>query len=231
MIDSQGGSISIDDFGDPFFKTSSRSGSSSANTGGGNRSSDSRAESAISKKIQLARQAALIMIQTFWRAILIRRKYLRVKHFKLTNDSNLDSEEFQDKNQDDIENGQLARSLIVQEKLIRRFKRYCKMYERIRHEQGKFCLPPSYQFFCATYIQAHFRMIWVHKAYKEYSNSIEKDFEALEDKLERLAGGQDFDLMDLYSRSARKIQACWRSSYVYTFFIMPSEFSNLSILS
>lgn len=87
------------------------------------------------------------------------------------------------------------------------------MYERNGGE-NEARLPPSYQFYCATYIQAHFRMRWIKRAYLEYMESTDKDFDALEDKIDRFAGGQDDTLMALYEESANKIQTCWKSFYV-----------------
>lgn len=189
---------------EPFFKQDTKHPSTTGNR-----------DAIATRRHQLSRQAALISIQTFWRVILTRRKFLRVMRFRLTNDSTMDTDDKALSINSEVELS-FSDTLAIQEKLIKRYHRYCRMYERAEGEFKK-RLPPSFQFFCATYIQAFFRKIWISRAYIEYKNSAERDFDALEEKIDRLAGTQDDALFVFYDQAAIKIQTCWRSFFVSSF--------------
>ncbi|KAJ3076016.1 hypothetical protein HDU98_005965 [Podochytrium sp. JEL0797] len=97
-------------------------------------------------KEQLARSAAAIMIQSFVRGFLVRRKFIAVVYAKLTIDShNTVSSKY-------LGGLPAVVDLTVQEIVIRKFKHYAQIFE------PQFNYVPDYPHFAAAKIQATFRM-------------------------------------------------------------------------
>lgn len=191
---------------EPFFKGSGRSTATASSKPSTTADVDSE-HLEERRKTQLARQAALLTIQLFWRGILTRRKFLSVMHFGLSHEESSGGTVNTWPNVED-----LTRTLTVQEKLIRRYHRYCIIFER--GIEKEFRLPPSFPFYCATYIQAHFRMRRLRRAYLEYKSSPNKgkDNSFLLGEMKRMGGHED--ILITYNSCARRIQAVWKSFYV-----------------
>ncbi|KAJ3083642.1 hypothetical protein HDU99_007655 [Rhizoclosmatium hyalinum] len=105
-------------------------------------------------KEQLARSAAAIMIQSFMRGFLVRRKFIAVVYAKLTMDSH-DTDTFKG-----LTGLPSVFDLSIQEKVIRKFRHYVKIFE----QQNNYL--PDYPHFAAAKIQATFRMCVFRKKWK-----------------------------------------------------------------
>ncbi|KAJ3027103.1 UNVERIFIED_CONTAM: hypothetical protein HDU68_004489 [Siphonaria sp. JEL0065] len=154
-------------------------------------------------KEQLARSAAAIMIQSFIRGFLIRRKFIAVVYAKLTVDSH------------DTDTSKVVSELPpvidlnIQERVIRKFKHYVKIFE----VQNNYL--PDYPHFAAAKIQATFRMCVFQKKWKfiqalsaeEKNGNLGREAKAA---MIRKAERADYKT-STYVKAVVKIQIAWRS--------------------
>ena len=112
-------------------------------------------------------------------------------------------------------------TFLVQEKLLKRYNRYLNLFKRDPS-------PPTFSYWCATYIQAHFKMRRLNRAYLEYKRTryVDKDAGLLLVEIKRIGGHKE--LLDAIDKSVRRIQRAWKSYYV---FYINLVFKDLSILS
>ncbi|KAI8825617.1 uncharacterized protein EV422DRAFT_133570 [Fimicolochytrium jonesii] len=164
---------------------------------------------------RLARLAAVLILQSLYRGWRTRRKYIQVICGQLTVQTHRLSPP-------DVGTGlgtafQLvlpavdAYSLSIQEKMLRRYYRYCTFLERRNH----FSLPPTFPEYAATFIQSLWRMWVVRKSYLAYKRKVEGG----EDQSTGVAMKQMMWKMrkagqhTSWDAAARKIQMLWRSYY------------------
>jgi hypothetical protein len=108
-----------------------------------------------SNQFHLLRFAAAVMIQALYRGWNTRRKYLAVKCGELSLESLRPSEAFFN---------QLLpwTNWPLQESLIKKFRRYCRVYERV------YKVLPEFPDFAASYIQSIWRTRRIRKAFLDY---------------------------------------------------------------
>ncbi|KAI8815402.1 hypothetical protein BJ742DRAFT_864615 [Cladochytrium replicatum] len=119
---------------------------------------------------QLAKSAAAIMIQSVWRGITIRRKYLAVVQAKLSLLTLSNESGFSFKGLPDAHDVHVQVSMIpvafyellyvqAQELLLQRYFKHCHLVEM----QGR--LPPTFPDFCSIVIQSLWRMFSLRRTY------------------------------------------------------------------
>ncbi|KAJ3101151.1 hypothetical protein HDU97_001617 [Phlyctochytrium planicorne] len=164
-------------------------------------------------KEQLARSAGAILIQCVFRGWVIRRKYVAVVYYHLTKQSVTSGESKIYTGLPDVSD------FTVQERLLRKFKIYCKLYEK----QAK--VLPEFSFFCAAVIQSIFRMFVVRRSWLRIKSMTHEDrngsagHEARQE-IKRMTERTDFKA-GTWIDAAKKIQRAWRSYYaikIYRFY-------------
>ncbi|KAJ3037680.1 hypothetical protein HDV00_001402 [Rhizophlyctis rosea] len=157
-------------------------------------------------KEQLARSAAAIIIQSAVRGWQTRRKFVAVMYWRMSTETHgLDDYEMYPVMPD-------VSDLTVQERLILRYHKYCRMVEISQNR-----LPPDFPCFCAAYIQAYWRMHIMRRSYlrfKDMSTDERKGRAGIEARKEMVwrahkAAGR----YNTWEQAARKIQDAWKRFY------------------
>ncbi|KAJ3309063.1 hypothetical protein HDU76_003741 [Blyttiomyces sp. JEL0837] len=154
---------------------------------------------------QLARSAAALLIQGVFRGWITRRKFVAVKYFMMTVDSLASETPLVVHTLPSVED------LTVQEKLIRKYKRYCAILEE------QFQPLPTFPFFCAAKIQSIFRMYMFRQSFSELLRLSKEDKQGDAGKVVRHAIRRKAKRADvnaiMKSNAVTKIQRAWRSYY------------------
>ena len=163
-------------------------------------------------KTQLAKFAAALVIQSAFRGWITKRKYMSVKYGNLSQLSLLQSEV----HLDSIVN---LSGLLIQEKMLKKYKRYCKMYERIVY------VLPEYPHFAAALIQSLFRMHYTRKAWLAFKNMSQEEQRGKEGIKTRAKMARNMRVYNplssdttgpsLWDKAALKIQKTWKSYNVF----------------
>ncbi|KAI8853408.1 hypothetical protein BC829DRAFT_382734 [Chytridium lagenaria] len=167
----------------------------------------------IALREQLARSAAAILVQCLFRGWTVRRKYVAVVYFNLTKQSVSSNESKILAGLPDLDD------LSVQERLLRKFKNFCKFFERADK------LLPDFPYFCAAYIQSTFRMFivrrsWLRLRSMTMENRHGSAAHEARQEMNRLVERADFKA-GTWTDAAKKIQRAWRSYYsvkIYRFY-------------
>ncbi|KAJ3121872.1 hypothetical protein HK100_012198 [Physocladia obscura] len=152
---------------------------------------------------QLSKSAAAIMIQSCARGYLVRKKFVSVVYAKLTvNSHDTDSSKI-------ISELPQVLDLTIQEKVIRKFKAYCQIFEI----QQKYV--PDYPQFAAAKIQATFRRHIFHKMWKSLYSMPSQEKMSLpgqEAKAALLRKSERADFRaSTYISAILKIQTTWKN--------------------
>ncbi|KAJ3299461.1 hypothetical protein HK104_008817 [Borealophlyctis nickersoniae] len=174
-----------------------------------------REEAAL--KDQLARSAAAIVIQSALRGWRTRRKFVAVMWARLSVQTHWVDGELGDgvweRGMPDV------RDLTVQERLLRRYYKYCYIVELLSRPT------PTFPYFAAAYIQAYWRMFIMKRSYKRFQEMSTEDRlgtagkDARKEMVWRAqkAAGR----YSTWDEAARKIQLAWKSYYntkIYHFY-------------
>ncbi|KAJ3214895.1 hypothetical protein HDU67_001097 [Dinochytrium kinnereticum] len=164
----------------------------------------------IALKEQLARSAASILIQCAFRGWIVRRKYVAVVYYHLTKQSVTSGESKIYNGLPDVDD------LSVQERLLRRFKMYCRFFEKADK------LLPDFPYFCAAQIQSVFRMFivrrsWLRIKYMTKEDKLGSAGKEARQEIVRLTERADFRA-GTWTDAAKKIQRAWRRYYIYRFY-------------
>ncbi|TPX65299.1 hypothetical protein SpCBS45565_g05256 [Spizellomyces sp. 'palustris'] len=163
---------------------------------------------------QLARLAATLLIQAMFRGWRTRTKYIAVVYAKVSVQTHrLSPPDVVGAFQRELP-GVNAQDLSVQEKLLRRYYKYCSLVEAASPIDT---VPPTFPEFAAAYIQAVWRMWLVRRnwlRFRRMKSGAPQSDEAEEARKEMLwkarkAGGQQ----STWDEAARKIQRAWRGYY------------------
>ncbi|KAJ3053643.1 hypothetical protein HK097_003756 [Rhizophlyctis rosea] len=156
-------------------------------------------------KEQLARSAAAIIIQSAVRGWMTRRKFVAVMYWRMSTETH---------GEGDFEmypGLPSVADLSVQERLILRFRKYCRTFDMLNR------LPPDFPYFAAAYIQAHWRGYIMRRSYirfKEMTADEREGRAGIEARKEMAWRAQKAaGRFNTWEQAARKIQGAWKRFY------------------